>query len=75
MTEDRCNNTLDLERCINKMAKVKTRAIITAHYKSGRTEEFGCDLKNGEMLPKAAEKKVSDLKAYPMVEFVKIEKM
>ena len=74
MSEEFCANTLDLEEYINKMAKTKTKAIITAHYKSGRIEEFGCNLKNSEELPKKYADIVSDLKGYPMVESVKIEK-
>jgi len=69
----KCKQTIDLEDFIMEQQK-KTRAIIVATYKSGRTEEFYCKLLKGELLPKKYMQIFDDLRQFPTVDNVKIIK-
>lgn len=73
MELDRCKQTIDLEDWLMEN-KAKENYLITATYKSGRTEEFRGKLLKGETLPKLLLKKINNLRAFPTVTDVTIEK-
>lgn len=54
--------------------KAKENYLVTATYKSGRTEEFRGKLIKGENLPKNILDKIKDLRAFPTITDVTIDK-
>jgi len=73
LNEYRCNLTYDIEELIAmKTNGIPTKFTVTAHYKSGRTEEINGELNKGGVLGKAAQKRIAELRSFPTVEKVDV---
>ena len=72
----RCELTIDIEEMIQmSYEKKETKAIGKAVYKSGRVEEFSCNLRACGNPTKQFLEKQRDLEAFPTVVRVDVERV
>lgn len=71
---ERCTETIDLEECIAMAEKKKKHYKIIATYHSGRTEVFAGKLKTDGTMNKKGEKRYAQLKTFPTVKSVRVER-
>lgn len=73
--EYRCKQTIDLEELVvMQTEKKETMYRVTAIYKSGRKETYSGKLKNDGNIDKKGCKHISDLRKFPTVQDVKVER-